>query len=66
MIPIQDILNRIRWDQEFARGEFVIGYYDRTEDRIIMAPFREIHFDPHDHFAFQVQDAGNEIHTVPF
>jgi len=42
MIPAQEILNRIRWDVEYAKGEFVIGYYDRVDDRIIKVPFREI------------------------
>jgi len=44
MIPIQDLLHRIRWDPEFGRGEFVIGYYDRIEHEIIHVPFREIKF----------------------
>ena len=36
MIPIQELLNRIRWDPEFAKGNFELGYYDRTENRIIL------------------------------
>lgn len=44
MVPIQDLLHRIRWDPEFGRGEFVIGYYDRIEHEIILVPFREIRF----------------------
>ena len=34
MIPIHELLNRIRWDPEFAKGDFQLGYYDRAEDRI--------------------------------
>lgn len=44
MIPIQDLLHRIRWDPEFGRDEFIIGYYDRVEHEIILVPFREISF----------------------
>ena len=66
MIPIHEILNRIRWDQEFAKGEFVIGYYDRIEDRIIQVPLREIYLDPDEHFSFQVYDEEGKLHTVPF
>ena len=29
MIPIHELLNRIRWDAEFAKGTFELGYYDR-------------------------------------
>ena len=44
MIPIHELLNRIRWDPEFARGKFQLGYYDRAEDRIILVPFKEVSF----------------------
>jgi len=53
MIPIHELLNRIRWDQEFAKGEFVLGYYDHVEDRIINVPLQEIHIDSSDHFSFR-------------
>lgn len=65
MIPIQELLNRIRWDSGFARGEFVIGYYDRVEERIIKVPLRGLHFSADDHFAFQLLDGEDELHTVP-
>jgi uncharacterized protein (UPF0248 family) len=38
MITIRALLNRIRWDREFGRGEFTIGYFDRLERRIIVVP----------------------------
>jgi len=37
MIPIHELLNRIRWDPEFAKGNFELGYYYRTETRINLA-----------------------------
>lgn len=66
MIPIQDLLNRIRWDRDFARGRFEIGYYDRVEDRIIRVAFEEIGFDPEDHFRIGVSDENLEYHSVPY
>jgi len=36
MIPIHQSLNRIRWDHEFARGSFQLGFYDRAENRVIL------------------------------
>lgn len=65
MIPIQDLLNRIRWDKQFARGTFVIGYYDRLQDRILKVPFDQITFDPQDHFSVGVSDENGEYHSVP-
>ena len=46
MTPIHELLNRIRWDEEFGQAEFEIGYYERLEDRIIRVPLREIFFEP--------------------
>jgi len=40
MLPIHELLNRIRWDKEFGRGDFRIGYYDSIEDRLIRVPLR--------------------------
>lgn len=33
MQPIHEVLARIRWDAEFAKGRFVIGYWDRVAAR---------------------------------
>jgi uncharacterized protein (UPF0248 family) len=65
MIPIHELLSRIRWDKEFGRGDFVIGYYDRVEDHIISVPVREISFEPGDHFAFDLTDRDGVLHSIP-
>lgn len=65
MIPVHELLNRIRWDPEFGRGRFAVGYYDRVAECIIVVPFQEIHFEPGDHFAFQFIDEDGETHNVP-
>ena len=44
MIPIHELLNRIRWDTEFGRGRFEIGYYDRHLDAIQPVAFQEVVF----------------------
>src|SRR5229473_995016 len=44
MIPIHELLNRIRWDPEFARGSFELGYYDRAENRVILVPLKGVSF----------------------
>lgn len=44
MIPIHKLLNRIRWDPEFAKGNLELGYYDRTENRMILVPLKELTF----------------------
>jgi uncharacterized protein (UPF0248 family) len=66
MIPIHELLNRIRWDPEFARGNFELGYFDRFERRIILVPFKEVSFPKDDSHSFQLVDAEGQMHRVPF
>jgi uncharacterized protein (UPF0248 family) len=66
MIPIHELLNRIRWDPEFARGSFQLGYYDRAEKRVIIVPFQEVSFPPESPQTFQLADAEGQTHRVPF
>lgn len=65
MQPIQDLLNRIRWDAEFAKAEFTLGYYDRVCDGIVRVPMRQVQFVPGDHYFFRVLDAEGALHEVP-
>jgi uncharacterized protein (UPF0248 family) len=67
MIPIQELLSRIRWDKEFAKGRFEIGYYDRIKDEIVRVSLQAVHFTAGDHyFAFQIVDEEGEVHSIPF
>jgi uncharacterized protein (UPF0248 family) len=65
MIPIHELLNRIRWDPEFARGDFQLGYYDRAEGRIILVSFKELRFPKESRQTFQLTDAEGQIHHIP-
>lgn len=65
MTPIRELLNRIRWDAEFGKANFEIGYFDRVLGIVILVPFREVEFAPHEQ-AFKLIDAEGETHRVPF
>ena len=65
MIPIHELLSRIRWDAAYGDADFIIGYYDRIEDRIITVPLKSLYFDQHDHFDFELVDEEGETHTIP-
>ncbi len=65
MMPIHELLSRIRWDRQFGEGEFVIGYYDRLEDCVIRVALRELFFQPDNHFAFDLIDHDGALHTIP-
>jgi uncharacterized protein (UPF0248 family) len=65
MLPIHKLLSRIQWDREFGRSAFVIGYYDRVLDRIILVPFSEIIMVPGESQAIQVMDYDGVYHSIP-
>lgn len=65
MIPIQELLHRIQWDRDFAKGRFELSYYDRVQDALIRVPLAAIYFDPEDHFGFQLTDDQGEVHQIP-
>jgi uncharacterized protein (UPF0248 family) len=66
MIPIQELLNRIRWDESFGKGDFEIGYYDRVDEAINRIPLGDIHITPGDHFFFSAVGPDGAIHEIPF
>ncbi len=66
MLPIQDLLNRIHWDKAFGNADFVIGYYDRIENNLVMKPLAEIQFSSENHSIFEWTDFEGVTHSVPF
>lgn len=66
MTPIQNILHRIQWDEEFGKAAFMIGYYDRVAREILRVPFRKVHLARGEHFSFDVEAADGTMHMVPF
>ena len=65
MIPMRELLSRIRRDKDFGQSEFIIGYYDKVEDAIIRLPLREILVRPDDHFAFDIIDQEGVLQSIP-
>jgi uncharacterized protein (UPF0248 family) len=65
MMPIRELLNRIRWDDEFGRAEFRIGYYDRIEHGLVLRPLAEIEFPKDRPGVFEWNDPEGELHTIP-
>lgn len=65
VITIRELLNRIRWNPEFSRGDYAIGYFDRFERRIIVIPLGIVWFQPDDHFSLVLNDAAGEALSIP-
>ena len=66
MMPIQDFLNRIRWDKEFGKSDFEVGYYDHVEQKIIRIPFQRLGFEEGNRFSFQFHTDTGELRNIPF
>ncbi len=66
MIPIHELLNRIRWDTEFGKAEFIIAYYDRKSGENLWIPFTRLTFPEGEHFAFTLIDEEGAVHHIPY
>jgi len=42
VLPIQDLLHRMRWDPQFRTAAFEIGYYDRVLDQVVRVRFEAL------------------------
>lgn len=66
MQPIHELLARIRWDAHFAGSRFVIGYWDRVEDKVLHVDLREIAWDAENPSFFDLVDEEGLSHSIPF
>lgn len=66
MIPIHELLARIRWDEHYAGGHFVIGYWDRVAGRVLRADLGEITWDADNPAMFDLVDEAGMSHGIPF
>lgn len=66
MIPIHELLARIRWDAAFARARFEIGYLDHKRNAVVRVPLERITFAEDHRSAFQAVENDGSVHSVPF
>lgn len=66
MIPIHELLARIRWDREFGKGRFELAYEDKIEHRLVRVPLERIRIEAGQHFCFEAAEADGTLHTVPY
>lgn len=65
MIPVRELLSRIRWDPEFGRGSFTIGYYDRVRKGIVKVSLTQIGFDTKARSWIETVEEDGSSHEVP-
>jgi uncharacterized protein (UPF0248 family) len=66
MIPIHELLARIRWDPVFGSAPFDLGCLDRTRKTLVRLPLERIRTSPEDHFGFEALEEDGSVHSVPF
>ena len=66
MIPIHELLSRIRWDEAYAKSRFVIGYWDRLDNKVLHADLREISWDRDNPTFFDLMDEDGITHSIPY
>ena len=64
MQPLQEFLHRIKWDPEFAKGAFALGYVDRIAREELVVPLRSISLDPAT-ASFSVHDDSGIVVRIP-
>lgn len=65
MMPLHQLLHRIRWDAAFGAARFVLGYYDRVAQRIVRVGLRELSFDPVNRAMLSFVDEDGAVHSLP-
>ncbi len=65
MIPIHELLNRIRWDEAFGDARFAVGYWDRVRREIVVVPLARSALEHRDHYFVELAGTDGEAHGVP-
>lgn len=65
MTPIQDLLSRIRWDREYGRGQFRIGYWDRVAGEVLYVDLSELAQDGDNSNLLNRVDEDGGCHEIP-
>ncbi|MDH4066496.1 MAG: DUF504 domain-containing protein [Acidobacteriota bacterium] len=66
MIPIQDLLHRIRWDPVFGRGQFEIAYVNHLADQLERVPLDAVRLDSAEPFGFEARGPDGLERFIPF
>ena len=65
MQPLQDLLHRIRWDPEFGKGRFALGYRDRVVGEEQIVPLASMVFDANRPGFFSIEDREGVTRHIP-
>jgi uncharacterized protein (UPF0248 family) len=66
MTPIHELLARVRWDAEYTRSRFVIGYWDRVAGAVLHVDLSKVAWDRDNPAFFDLVDEDGVDHSIPF
>lgn len=66
MMPLHELLSRIRWDPVFGRGEFKLGYIDHARAGLVYVPLSDAHQEADALACFEVTDAEGHVLSIPY
>lgn len=65
MIPIHQLLARLRWDPAFGAGHIEIGYLDKPSGTLRHVALQELRPDADNPSLFDLIDADGVAHSIP-
>lgn len=65
MMPIEEILARIRWDPAYAAARFEIAYLDHDQADLVRVPIGPAELGEHPAQSVQVAGPDGVIHAIP-
>lgn len=65
MQPLDQLLSRIKWDAEFGKGAFAVGYFDRVARQELVVPFEATSTDPARPHTLTLRDENGLVVHVP-
>ena len=65
MVPIQDLLHRIRWDPVWRGSRFDIGYLDRVAGGVVRVPIASTSFEHTPDGALACTDPDGRVVHIP-
>jgi uncharacterized protein (UPF0248 family) len=63
---IDELLNKIRWNEDFLNFKYEIGYMPKGTTRIDLISFEEMEFGEKDTEAFKLKATGRHGEWIPF
>ncbi len=66
MIPLHELLSRIRWDPGFGRGEFTLAYLDRVRGGLVDVPLNHARQEADALSCFEVTDEDGVVLSIPY